>query len=486
MTRLSGRPILALALTAGLALFLPPAASGQQRQAHALAEGTHVLRRILFDLKVEPLENFDQLDNPAQTILIVLGDFSLLGEVPGGLKEFVQRGGAVLLATDQAVTDPQAAKALEEIAGVRVSGRRVVVLNDNPRVRYKELQDCPILRPSSGSLPDLLFRNPRGKALGSLSVATNLPSYLLSAGTRPRGVNDLARFPPDCARDTPNGGLLSFANWLPAPLFGVGGELDNGRVLVLADHSVFINEMLMQTDNGNFDFAYNCLEWLRGEEGQRTRALFLEEGRIQINFNIPLKQVLPPFDELERRFVQGLNEEITEFQKRDGFNQTFYEGAYDLLRLAPRDVGRVLALLVGLTVLIYGSYRIGVRGRYRPEPNLVSLDRALAKQTPTGSILEERRQEMFRTGNLWEAASLLARQFFTAAELTNWDRPPRVETETGWWQGRRLRRLVRQLWQLARGTEPIPIAPRTLRRLVPEVEELKIALAKGTIKISQK
>jgi hypothetical protein len=484
MTRLLRRLVTPAALAMGLVfvLLLPPSAPAQQRKPNPFAEGTHVLRRILFDLGCDSLERFDQLDDPAHTILIVLGDMSRLDEVPGGLKAFVGRGGAALLATDQKVDKPEAEKAISEVAGVQINGRQVVILNEDPRFRYKGLPDCPIVWPSATALGEVLFRNPRGKALGPLSVATNIPSYLSTAGSRPRGVVDFARFPRDCARESTPGNLVPFANWLLPPLFGVGGDVGDGRVLVMADHSVFINEMLMQTDNDNFEFAYNCLEWLQGEGKQRTKVLFVEEGRVQTNFNIPLKQVLPPWDVLERQFVAGLNEGIADFQKHDGFNQMFYEGAYDLLHLTPRDVGRVLALLVALGLLVYGSYRIGVRGRFRPEPNLAPLDRALENQTPAGSLLEERRQAMFRAGNLWETARELAQQFFTAAEVTPGDRPPRVETEGGRWQRRHVRRLVRRLWQLARGTHPVAISPRTLRRLLPEIDELKVGLADGSVR----
>jgi hypothetical protein len=482
MIRLLRRLVTPAALAMGLAfvLLLPPSAPAQQRKPNPFAEGTHVLRRILFDLGCDPLERFDQLDDPAHTILIVLGDMNRLDEVPGGLKAFVERGGATLLATDQEVKNLEAARAIADVSGVRVTGLNVVTQSPFSQHYYKGLPDCPMVLPGRGPLPELLFRNPRGKDLRALQVATNLPSSLTPriGFPQPQGIEDLAHFPP-------HSGYVKEERFTPFQLktrFGVGGPLGDGRVLVMADHSVFINEMLMQTDNDNFEFAYNCLEWLRGEDKQRTRVLFVEEGRVQTNFNIPLKQVLPPWDVLERQFVAGLNEGIADFQKHDGFNQLFYEGAYDLFHLTPRDVGRVLALLVALGLLIYGSYRIGVRGRYRPEPNLAPLDRALENQTPAGSLLEERRQAMFRAGNLWETARELAQQFFTAAEMTPGKRPPRVATEGGWWQRRHVRRLVRRLWQLARGTHPVAISPRTLRRLLPDLDELKVGLADGSVR----
>ena len=51
----------------------------------------------------------------------------------------------------------------------------------------------------------------------------------------------------------------------------VGGEPANpglvggtrGRILLVADHSIFINMMMLPTDTDNVEFASNCLEYLR-------------------------------------------------------------------------------------------------------------------------------------------------------------------------------------------------------------------------------
>ena len=67
------------------------------------------------------------------------------------------------------------------------------------------------------------------------------------------------------------------------------------RVLVLSDQSVFINGMMLQPDNDNFDFAYNCVNWLTGP-GQRKQVLLLDQGIAITSFDVPVKWVLdgPP------------------------------------------------------------------------------------------------------------------------------------------------------------------------------------------------
>ena len=87
-------------------------------------------------------------------------------------------------------------------------------------------------------------------------------------------------------------------------------------MLVLADHSIFINRMMLPREINNLEFAANCLHWLRGGAstpleiagaatkgpdvlqqliGQRNHVLFWEDSKVHRDFNVPLKKVsLPP------------------------------------------------------------------------------------------------------------------------------------------------------------------------------------------------
>ena len=72
----------------------------------------------------------------------------------------------------------------------------------------------------------------------------------------------------------------------PGPLrFAVGAQLaGGGRLLVLADHSIFINDMMLQTDNDNIPFAFNVVRWLTdaGNGQRRTDVLFYDDGQITL------------------------------------------------------------------------------------------------------------------------------------------------------------------------------------------------------------
>src|SRR5207248_1111362 len=73
-----------------------------QQVSERFAQGTHLFRRILSDLKLHPLTSFEQLrKEPASKLLIVLGETASLKARGDFLESFVKRGGAVLLATDR-------------------------------------------------------------------------------------------------------------------------------------------------------------------------------------------------------------------------------------------------------------------------------------------------------------------------------------------------------------------------------------------------
>ncbi len=201
------------------------------------------------------------------------------------MRSFVAQGGALFLATDKRLPR-EAEDALIRTAGVRVSGEFVVCKDADSC--YHALEDCPFLQPTNWTDPDL-FRDLIDDNSQPALAASNAPSYLIPVGG---GMGELFRrpalalLPGDCYRE----GAPAFAGAFdPPPLFAVGGDVGDGRVLVMADHSVFINEMLMQKDNGNIHLSYKCLKWLSGKKGERTTVLFVEDGTIKTRFDVPLK-----------------------------------------------------------------------------------------------------------------------------------------------------------------------------------------------------
>jgi hypothetical protein len=291
------------------------------------------------------------------------------------------------------------------------------------------------------------------------------------------------------------------------PLFAVGGTVGKGRVLVLADHSLFINRMILPPDNGNLEFAANCLHWLRGgistpaealramrgsqtpEKllGQRDKVLLWDDGTIPTDFAPPPKvtPIKPPLDmEMEPAAVAALDRNVTRMEEENVFNRHLRDRIEAMPGGWPR-VARTTVYVLTLALALLLGYLFLWRGRHRPEPAVPLLAHAVSRHEPSASLLEQRRRALLRSGNVWETAHQLVRQYFETAGIPlNGDSPPRVRVQGGWWQRQRVGRRVARLWRLARGEAPILTSPAALKRWLRELEELKTALANGTIQLT--
>ena len=97
------------------------------------------------------------------------------------------------------------------------------------------------------------------------------PRISLRAGSAPqglpRGIADLAYLP--------NLSAVEGRGYAPpdasAPLFAVGGEIGLGKILVLADHSIFINSVMAPMETNNVEFTQILLRWLSETQDKRHR-----------------------------------------------------------------------------------------------------------------------------------------------------------------------------------------------------------------------
>ncbi|MFN4259305.1 MAG: DUF4350 domain-containing protein [Gemmataceae bacterium] len=459
MSRAAGSRLLSLSGILALWLVGPGCAWLSAQVARPeVDDGTHVFRAMLREMKLEALDRKEQaLRAPAQTIVIIFGERRVLPLTWQDIEQIVSQGGALLLASDHP-GEPYPPNSLglpvvgtyPRWGGIRVSGQTW----DPERMLYRQSGNCPKVLPRAGT-PCPIFR-------GLDAVATNRPNYLVPIVSPRSRWERLADLPP--------------LGENPRPLFAVAAERNPGRIVQLADHSVFINEMLLQDDNDNFDLAYNCLQWLAA--GRRSQVLFIEEGRIVTDFDMLLEDMplpptppLPPLNELGNHLLNTL-------QERDVFHRMLFENA------TPRQINRWLRnlfVLATLVLVIYGLVRV-LRGRFHPEKQLPPLAVHLAQASPSAAFVRQRQQELLSRGNLWEAARDLARHCFTQAPPAPPDQPPRVTTRGNWWQRWRRRRLVARLWRLAWDDQPQPISPRAFARLARRVRGLQSALAAGTLR----
>lgn len=496
--------------------------------ADGYGQRTDAFRRLLFELRFQPLSLFAELENePSKSLFIMLGDPKCLSRVylKDGLRPFVEQGGAVLIATDMK-TEGEAGDELRQLAGVTVTGETLVCLPGASGELYNASLYCPFVQPSEDisalkKTPNILgmltafagmegqpalFRNPHPDQ-PDLRVATNAPSRL----TEPRRWLrvprlgqpwQIARLPSLCQDEKKRSIFVD----REGPLFAVGATVGKGRVLVLADHSIFINRMILPRDNGNLEFAANCLHWLRGGvsspqealravnspdprsqlTGQRDQVLFWDDGTIRPDFNVPLKKVpKPPLTPSEPAIVAAIDKTIAKLESRDYFNHALLDQIDELPGGRSRVV-RYAVYLLTLAVALLLGYLFLWRSRHRLDAAVPSLAHALREHEPRASLLDQRRRALLRSGNVWEMGHRLAREYFESAGVAlTTASPPRVQMAQGSrWQRWRIARRITRLWRLARGDAPTPISPVAFKRLLRELEQLKTALADGTIMLT--
>lgn len=452
------------------AFALTPAWSAAQESAKPFGQGTHAFRGIIHSPKpipgyekrfdLQPIKEYGPLD-PANTTVIVLGGDAPLDRL-GGLRRFVNQGGALLIATDQAVRHPHP---LSRDFGVEVRGGYVESVRNN----FAGLKDCPLVNIQARDHP--LFRRVE-------TIATNRPSVLVAHPASPLQI--FARLTPQIEM----GNRRRFEDYA----FMAGGQLGAGRILVIADHSIFINDMMLQADTDNFDFAYNCIDWL-SESGRRKQVLLIEDGEIVTNFNVSFKP--PPLPKLpsQEQVVERVNQLLAEAESKDQFNNVLLGlfGGWG----SPRDYAQAVAherilklLLVLLTgaLATYGLIRvIAARQRFDRAVPLLATSTGLA--VPAQPIHDLRRQALAQGNNCSEVARHLARRCLESAGCASWDVQPRVASRGNPWQRWTMSRKLRRIWRLASASRPPRVSPRQLQTLTEELEALKGDFASGKIRI---
>jgi hypothetical protein len=362
---------------------------------------------------------------------------------------------------------------LPEKFGVVITGERLVLDEESAEEGYRGLRECPILLPIRRGEPALLDELPR--------VASNRPSYIRAPGRLPYTFRLLAVLPRTCHVDgeeaKPN--LYGFA---------VGGKWGEGRVLVLADHSVFINDMMMQPDNDNFEFAYRALDWLTEREGggRRSRVLFLEETRVQTDFAIPVPGLPSPSPPPLGVLVQVVNQGLRGLEEENAFNRMILDrlGRANRLRLAQAGV-----VVLTIALAVYALNRL-TQSRYQVEQGSPLLETALSRAAPAPLASEARRKELLAGGNLWESAHFLARQWFEVAlgsplsEIERRQSYPlfKARVRGGLWRRWALGHDVRHVWRLARQSRGGRVSPRGLARIRRRIRRLDDAVEAGVLR----
>lgn len=306
--------------------------------------GSQVFRYTL-GMRFRPLDSVEALlDDPEHSVVFLTGDTGGVAEEHSSvwLNSYLNRGGSLLLATDQA-TSPN----LNRMIGIAVAGKQVTAPDADPDAQYKGNTDCPIV--VGGGHP--IF-----SGLGKL-VATNRPSYVIPVELPPANrekercqFKTIAAFPLSCEVN----GLRGRRNFAAAATERHRADWEQ-RVLVLADQSVFINGMMLQDDNANMQFANHCMNWL-SEDGRRTRALYIDDGQIVPDFSVRWEEIpltppaLPP--NLPAPPAAVIDNIVAAWQDDNVHNQLLME------RFSLNQILGALAIVLTVLVCAYGVTRL--------------------------------------------------------------------------------------------------------------------------------
>jgi hypothetical protein len=499
------RPVLLLLL---LALLPAAPVRAQDADEAEFRMGTEAFRFILNRAGFKPLSSWNELgENPGRSLLVLDGyprdrwHRSLLRRIPGGLRRFLERGGAVLIATDSTLDS----RALIEVCGYAVSGERVMGRSPWGETRlqetdlYHRLSEFLIVKPLGQDGPPLFSASLPGRGQQSISLATYLPSYLVHQDDPAveAKVSVLARLPGVCWGK--GGGGFAPGPRVPAP-FAVSCELGEGRLLLLADPDAFSNLMMRPLDTDNVEFVNNAVYWLKGGlDGKRDRILFVEDGAINTQIKVRLRARTMSLAEVQALLIEQGDHILQQIEDEAARDDTINKATLAALNEGPgRDLfGRfsadnvhlLLVLLAGLGLAVYGLSRLR-RASHKIDPQTPLFAAAAARQAPSASVLQQRQRSALQDDNLGDYAHLLAREWLEA--VPEWrpalergaaSEPPAVTFRGGWWQQRSLRKLLREVWRLAQGQTPERMTRWEFRRLLAKLDRLRLALDLGYLSL---
>lgn len=481
---MTGRPswllaalVLALAPTVGLA---QPRSTAKPQTVPP--DGTEVFRWLLHTRKIEPLseaELANRLDLN-DVIVIVLGeDTHLVNRMwPTRWASVVtiDHGGAALVASDDGL----------DLGGFSAVARPFGVNGDSvtasePGTSFRNKVTCPFVAPFEP--PDRA--GPEWKLFDGLDrVATNQPSYLTLPTRTGWGISPIAGYPPGCRNP--------FAERVGTPRtpFAVGATDPAGRrsyrLLVMADPSVFINLMLVESPD-NLTLARRTVEYLQDPQGvDRKKCLFIQNGAVVTRFD-SLKSVLgeqpppiplPSLDKLQEKLVDVGNRVVDHVQEND---LPARAGRYLVDALFRNGVGSILLWIVLILFKIYLLKRVWGRRVPTDVPPAPPGGRPVPTrgETPAG-VFDRRQRELLRRNNLYEPVRAVVRDLFTAAGAPAGAGPglPRVVVAAVVRRPDTLRDALADLWKIAFGPPKIVTVQRwTL--LEPLVERVRRAHADG-------
>lgn len=484
MTRLLLVILTALAAAAGPAL----------AQGKLPAKGSEFFRFFLHRHDLTPLTNEqDAFNNPGDTIIIAVGDVDWLseGNTAARLEQFLLAGGSALITTDRQYDNKQP-DTWEGRFGFELTGHHLTAdaadLHDGVAGRpfVRPAQRLPFPNPNS---PFVMLEGITGD--GPTAVTTDRPTEMALTPNflRPGwAVTRLARYPASTKRLAGGKSPDHYDNFAVA----MRAANDVGRLLVVADHSVFLNGQMKftvdeETGNvsfptANIRFTEQMTDWLRGPGKRRTKCLFVQDGEVIPVFatkgQLPpdMMPPIPPIapDVLINLLLRAANPMIGELQNRARPNNALSRWP------GPAAIRRAFLVFLSLVLLWLIWSRVGKATRGDDRSRWTSLA-MLGGLLPKGSANKRKRADLIETGNVYEAARWRVRDRFDrlgGQPTASGDMPPFLMADSSR-QAVGLEQQVRRLWQIGYGSRPVPVPIHLWDELNVNLERAVRLAAKG-------
>jgi hypothetical protein len=466
------------------------------------ADGTEVFLYLLDRAKLQPVHaseipNLGRYDN---VIVIVLGDpsWSNFGQLPLQVARIVLRnGGAALIASDTLVNFDNFFSVGNFQAGdiSIINGMVHGGPNTRPASVFQDRSGLPFVvprkRPAGGGGPEWDIFD------GLNRIASNRPSCIVDPPPRGGSTSHLATFPADCILDDPL--LLRPSRSIDpdAHFFAVGQSGPDPanhfpyRFLVLSDPSVFINEMMLASDdNGtvdNLEFAARTIGYLAdANEHKRTRCLLIQNGQVIERFDALRSMMQPPLPipnimAMQEKLTDFANKVVDQFETNDTANKIVVGNREAERNRNFKNLMKVVFALLVFRGLWFLLRRIWQARRPADGPGGTpgGLPFAAKGDRPAG-VFDRRQRELLRRNNLYEPVRLLARDLFAeaGAPADAGNKLPEVVFSDVVLRPGTLRDALADLWKIAYGP-PRVVTVQRWRLLEPVFERVRQAYEHG-------
>lgn len=508
MTRLLPLVLLSLLVAAIPAAAQQPRAEEERKQPTVPADGTEVFQYLLDTAKLKPVKasEIGSLGGRMGDVVIIVLGYSdrRLPDRHTGISEagnVLLAGGGVLIASDiytplgnfpNGPPDP--------VGGIRIPNGFVASTDQTqPRSQFMPQRSfnmpfvVPLDPPPGPPGPEWRVFN------GLKRIATNRPSFILAPKPRAEFASRLASYPEDCRfynnDDRVGGGIDQERHF-----FAVGGSGQHmpdpsrrHRLLVLADPSVFINQMMLASDeNGqtdNLEFGARVVKYLaeRDDGSRRTRCLLIQNGEVIEDFSKLRGMMQPP---LPLPNIMAMQDKLTDFGNKilDHF-QTNDVSNKALLGTEEEKRNRnflgimkyVFFALIMIRIVWYLLRQTWTAKRPAdgPPPPSGGLPVLPEKEKPRG-LFDRRQKELLRRNNLYEPVRMVVRDMFLAAGGPEEPpkRLPEVEISDVVGKPDTLVDALTDLWKIAYGPARVVTVQRW-KLLEPLFERVRQAHAEG-------